>query len=39
MFRPTCGDYACVLSLFAHKAAGAAKRPAFPAPSMIEGVV
>jgi hypothetical protein len=37
MFRPTCGDYACVLSLFAHKAAGAAKHPAFPAPSLIEG--
>jgi len=26
-----------VLSLFAHKAAGAAKHPAFPAPSLIEG--
>jgi hypothetical protein len=37
MFRPTCGNYACVLSLFAHKAAGAAKHPAFPAPSLIEG--
>ena len=34
MFRRTCGDYSCVLSLFAHKAAGAVKRPAFPAPSL-----
>src|SRR5579871_725444 len=28
-----CGDYACVLFHIAHKAAGAAKHPAFPAPS------
>ena len=33
-----CGDYTCVLSTIAHKAAGAAKHPAFPAPSsFIEG--
>src|ERR1700751_1987274 len=33
-----CGDYTCVLSTNAHKAAGAAKHPAFPAPSFsIEG--
>jgi hypothetical protein len=31
--RLTCGDYACVLFSLAHKAAGAVKRPAFPAPS------
>src|ERR1700758_3599303 len=28
-----CGDYTCALSTIAHKAAGAAKHPAFPAPS------
>jgi hypothetical protein len=30
MFRPTCGDYACVLSLFARKAAGADEAPGIP---------
>jgi hypothetical protein len=30
MFRPTCGDYACVLSFFAHKAAGADEAPGIP---------
>jgi hypothetical protein len=30
-----CGDYTCVLSTIAHKAAGAAKHPAFPAPSLL----
>src|SRR5215475_15860457 len=30
-----CGDYTCVLSTIAHKAAGAAKHPAFPAPSVF----
>ena len=34
-FGWTCGDYACVLLPFAHKAAGAAKHPAFPAPSVV----
>jgi len=33
LMRRTCGDYACVLFPFAHKAAGAAAHPAFPAPS------
>jgi hypothetical protein len=32
-----CGDYTCVLSTIAHKAAGAAKHPAFPAPSDFFG--
>jgi hypothetical protein len=32
-----CGDYACVLSSRARKAAGAVKHPAFPAPSIIQG--
>jgi hypothetical protein len=36
-FGWTCGEYACVLSAIAHKAAGAAKHPAFPAPSSLEG--
>jgi hypothetical protein len=36
-FGWTCGDYACVLLPFAHKAAGAAKHPAFPAPSVFGG--
>ena len=36
-FGWTCGDYACVLLPFAHKAAGAAKHPAFPAPSASRG--
>jgi hypothetical protein len=31
--RRTCGDFACVLFSFAHKAAGAIVAPAFPAPS------
>jgi len=31
----TCGEYACVLLCFAHKAAGAAQHPAFPAPSSL----
>jgi hypothetical protein len=35
--RLTCGDYSCVLSLFAHKAAGAVRHPAFPAPSDSPG--
>ena len=30
-----CSDYACVLLSFAHKAAGAAKHLAFPAPSSL----
>src|SRR6516225_3932580 len=34
MFGFICGDYTCVLSTLAHKAAGAAKHPAFPAPSL-----
>jgi len=34
-FGWTCGEYACVLSQSAHKAAGAAKHPAFPAPSRL----
>ena len=34
-FGFTCGEFACVLLCFAHKAAGAAKHPAFPAPSLI----
>jgi hypothetical protein len=29
----TCGEYSCVLPFIAHKAAGAAQHPAFPAPS------
>src|SRR5579871_4736591 len=29
-FRLTCGDYACVLLHFAHKAAGAARAPGIP---------
>src|ERR1700756_3565629 len=33
-----CGDYTCVLSTIAHKAAGAAKHPAFPAPSFFSRV-
>jgi hypothetical protein len=37
MFRLSCSDYACVLLIFAHKAAGAAKHPAFPAPSAFGG--
>src|SRR6201987_2336688 len=32
-----CGDYTCALSTIAHKAAGAAKHPAFPAPFFLEG--
>src|ERR1700751_1000052 len=32
-----CGDYTCVLSTNARKAAGAAKHPAFPAPSALPG--
>ena len=32
-----CGDYTCVLSTIAHKAAGAVKHPAFPAPSAFRG--
>jgi len=39
MFGFICGDYACVLSNFAHKAAGAVKHPAFPAPSDSSRVV
>jgi hypothetical protein len=35
MFRRTCGDYTRVLSTLAHEAAGAAKHPAFPAPSSL----
>jgi hypothetical protein len=35
--RLICGDYTCVLALFAHKAAGAARHPAFPAPSNCWG--
>jgi hypothetical protein len=35
MFRLTWSDYACVLAFIAHKAAGAAKHPAFPAPSAV----
>src|ERR1700758_2659525 len=31
-----CGDYTCVLSAIAHKAAGAVEHPAFPAPSSLE---
>ena len=34
-FGWTCDDYACVLLPSAHKAAGAAKHPAFPAPSVV----
>jgi hypothetical protein len=30
-----CGDYTCVHSTIAHKAAGAVKHPAFPAPSLF----
>src|ERR1700740_1135175 len=30
-----CGDYTCALSTIAHKAAGAAKHPAFPVPSSL----
>jgi hypothetical protein len=37
MFGFTGGDYACVLFSLAHKAAGAVKRPAFPAPSAHGG--
>jgi hypothetical protein len=36
-FGFACSDYACVLSIFAHKAAGAVKHPAFPAPSRFSG--
>ena len=36
-FRLACGDDARVLSLLAREAAGAARRPAFPAPSVFEG--
>jgi len=32
MFRRTCGDDSCAFYV-AHEAAGAAERPAFPAPS------
>src|SRR5215467_9080758 len=32
-----CGDYTRVLSTLAHEAAGAAKHPAFPAPSFCRG--
>src|SRR5215468_7555906 len=35
MLRLTCGEYACVRSHVAHKAAGAAQHPAFPAPSSL----
>jgi hypothetical protein len=34
-----CGDYAHVLSTLAHGAAGAAKHPAFPAPSVFARVI
>ena len=37
MVRLTCGDYAHVLSHSAHEAMGAARHPAFPAPSFFEG--
>ena len=37
LFGFACSDYACVLLHFAHKAAGAVKHPAFPAPSAFEG--
>jgi hypothetical protein len=37
MFRLSCSDYACVLFNIAHKAAGAVKHPAFPAPSDFWG--
>jgi len=36
-FGFACGDYTCVLLTIAHKAAGAVKHPAFPAPSVFEG--
>jgi hypothetical protein len=39
MFRLTWSDYACVLTFIAHKAAGAAKHPAFPAPSVFRATV
>ena len=35
--RRTCGDYARVVFSFPREAAGALARPAFPAPSVIEG--
>jgi hypothetical protein len=35
LFGFTCVDYTCVLFAIAHKAAGAAKHPAFPAPSFL----
>jgi len=35
MLRRTCGDYARMLPSFAYEAAGAAKRPALPAPSVF----
>jgi hypothetical protein len=37
MFWLTCSDYTHVLVTFAHEAMGAAKHPAFPAPSFFEG--
>jgi hypothetical protein len=37
MMAVYCGDYARVLFNFARQAAGAAVRPAFPAPSAVEG--
>jgi hypothetical protein len=36
-FGFACSDYACVLLLIAHKAAGAAKHPILPAPSVLRG--
>src|ERR1700749_1984837 len=37
MLRPTCGDYVCVLSPFAHEAAGAAWAPGIPCALRLEG--
>ena len=36
-FRPTCGDYACVLSSNRTRGCGCGQRPAFPAPSVVRG--
>jgi hypothetical protein len=36
-FGFSCSDYAHVLPSFAHEAMGAARHPAFPAPSLFEG--
>ena len=39
MFRRTCGDYACGPStLFCPRGCGCGQRPAFPAPSVLQGV-